>query len=234
LKITAIHSAQLTHVKDYESMSKPHMSFEDPFHWVTRAIRKVHSWWLSWTYPFASVGHHFSAHPSCDLRRPVASYIKMGDYVLIERNVRLDVPLVPKHDGLAILIDDRCVLGQRVTILAINRIHIERNTIFAASALVTDHNHEFTDVNIPIAQQGGTQGGTVHIEEGCWIGFGAAIICSQGDLVIGKNSVIGANSLVTRSVPPYSVVTGNPARVVKHFDPATGKWMLGSPSQKTR
>lgn len=209
-------------------MKKPHMSSEDPFHWVARAVRKIHSLWLAWTYPFDAIGHTFSAHPSCDLRRTVASYMRIGNRVLIERNVRLDVPLVPVKDEVAIVIDDGAVLGQRVTILAINRIHIERNTIFAASVLVTDHNHSFDDVNLPISQQGGTKGGTVRIEEGCWIGFGVAIIASEGDLVIGKNSVIGANSLVTRSVPPYSVVTGNPARVVKHFDLAQGKWLLGS------
>ena len=209
-------------------MKKPHLSFEDPLHWISRAIRKLHSYWLAWTYPFDSVGQHFSAHPSCDLRRPVASYMRIGNNVLLEKDVRLHVPLNPVKEELAILIDDGCVLGQRVTILAINRIHIERNTIFAASVLVTDHNHAFEDVTRPIAQQGGTKGGTVRIEEGCWIGFGAAIVSSEGDLVIGRNSVIGANSLVTRSIPPHSVVTGNPARVVKHFDTSTGTWVLGS------
>jgi acetyltransferase-like isoleucine patch superfamily enzyme len=91
-----------------------------------------------------------------------------------------------------------------------------------------DHNHAFEDVNVPIKDQGITPGGTITIEEGCWIGFGAAIVCGKGDLVIGKHSVIGANAVVTRSIPENSVVTGNPARVVKQFDPAKGEWVLGS------
>jgi acetyltransferase-like isoleucine patch superfamily enzyme len=204
------------------------MSFEDPFYWIARAIRKVHSLWLTWTYPFASIGHHFSAHPSCDIRRAVSGYMKIGNSVLLERNVRLDVPLVPTRNELVILIGDGCVFGQRATILAINRVQIEQNSIFAPSVLITDHNHEFEDVTLPIRDQGGTKGGTVRIEEGCWVGFGSAIVCSQGELVIGRNSVVGANSLVTRSIPPYSVVTGNPARVVKHFDSERGEWVLGS------
>jgi len=91
-----------------------------------------------------------------------------------------------------------------------------------------DHNHAFEDVNIPIAGQGVTPGGTIRIEEGCWIGFGVAIVCGKGELVIGKNSVIGANAVVTRSIPPNSVATGNPARVVKHFDFSRNEWVLGA------
>ena len=207
------------------------MHSESLFYWVSRTIRKLNSLRLATTYPFASIGKRFSAHPTCDLRRSVAGYMKIGNGVLFERNVRLDVPLVPKKDELVIIIGDGCVFGQRTTILSINRVEIEKNSIFAGSTLITDHNHAFEDVAIPIRDQGGTEGGTVRIEEGCWIGFGAAIVSSQGELVIGRNSVVGANSLVTRSIPPYSVVTGNPARVVKHFDTTKGEWVLGSGPQ---
>jgi acetyltransferase-like isoleucine patch superfamily enzyme len=207
------------------------MYSEGPFYWVSRIVRKLHSLWLTWTYPFASIGKRFSAHPSCDLRRAIAGYIKIGNGVLLERNARLEIPLVPTKDELVIIIGDACVFGQRTTILSINRVEIEKSSIFAASVLITDHNHAFEDVTIPIRDQGGTEGGTVRIEEGCWIGFGAVIVSSQGELVIGRNSVVGANSLVTRSIPPYSVVTGNPARVVKHFDTTKGEWVLGSGPQ---
>jgi acetyltransferase-like isoleucine patch superfamily enzyme len=113
-------------------------------------------------------------------------------------------------------------------ISGINRIHFERNVVFAPQVLVMDHNHAFEDVNVPIKYQGITRGGTIRIEEGCWIGYGAAIVCGKGELVIGKHSVVGANSVVSRSIPPNSVVTGNPARVVKQFDAATGGWVMGS------
>jgi acetyltransferase-like isoleucine patch superfamily enzyme len=113
-------------------------------------------------------------------------------------------------------------------ISAKNLIHIGRDVVFGPSVLIMDHNHAFEDITIPIAVQGITEGGTIRIEEGCWIGIGAAIVCSQGELVIGRNSVIGANSVITRSVAPCSVVTGNPGRTVKQFDPSRGEWMLGS------
>jgi acetyltransferase-like isoleucine patch superfamily enzyme len=210
-------------------MSKSNLkSFEDPVRVFLDAVRKLHSLWLSWTYPFASVGHHFSVHYSCNLSRTVARYISIGNTVLIERDCRVDVPMVPKDFGPTILIEDGCRIGQSGTILAINRIHIGRDVIFGQSVLVMDHNHAFEDVSIPIAYQGTTKGGTIRIEEGCWIGFGAAIVCNEGELVIGRNSVVGVNCVVTRSIPPYSVVSGNPARIVKQFDPSKGRWVLGS------
>jgi acetyltransferase-like isoleucine patch superfamily enzyme len=195
-----------------------------------RLVNKLHSLWMAWTYSFISVGRNFSAHYSCDLRRPTASRVKIGDSVILERDSWLNIPTIPASMDPVILIGDHCRLGRRCVISAKNRIDIERNVIFGPSALVMDHNHSFEDVTAPISQQGVTPGGTIRIEEGSWIGYGAAVICNQGELVIGRNSVIGANSVLTRSVPPNSVVTGNPARVVKQFDHAKGQWVLGSSS----
>jgi acetyltransferase-like isoleucine patch superfamily enzyme len=73
-----------------------------------------------------------------------------------------------------------------------------------------------------------TPGGTIRIEEGCWIGYGAAVVCSRDEVVIGRGSVIGANSVITRSVPAYSVVVGNPGRIVKQYDPISKNWEIGA------
>ncbi|HTZ73042.1 MAG TPA: acyltransferase [Candidatus Aquilonibacter sp.] len=208
-------------------------TFEDPIFLIPRTIRKLNSLWLRWTYPFVSIGSRVSVHPTCDLRRAIAPYIRLGGRILLEKNVRVDVVVTPRNSDPVIIIEDGCVLGQRVTILGINRIHIEPNVIFGPSVLVTDHNHAFEDVTVPISQQGAA-GGTVRIEEGCWIGFGTAIVASQGELVIGRNSVIGVNSVVTRSIPPYSVVAGNPARVVKQYDVEKKQWVIGSSGATTR
>lgn len=210
-----------------QKMNKPDPS-EDPLLLLSRIFNKLHSLWLVWTYPFASVGTDFWAHHTCDVRRPIARHIKIGNSVWIARDAWLNIPFIPNNSEPVILLDDGSKIGRRCMISAKNRVHIGRNTALSPSVLIMDHNHAFEDVTVGIEEQGITEGGTIRIEEGCWIGYGAAILCGQGELVIGRNSVVGANSVVSRSIPPYSVVAGNPARVVKQFDPAKGKWVLGS------
>lgn len=204
------------------------VSFARPLPWTTRIANLLHRLWVVSTYPFISVGKNFGIHPTCDLRRPTAAGIKIGNSVWLDQDVWINIPIIPKTTEPIIQFDDGCKIGRRCVISAKNKIHFEKNVIFAPSVLVMDHNHSFQDVTLPISEQGVTEGGTIRIEEGCWIGFGAAIVCTHGDLTIGKNSVIGANSVLTKSVPPYSVVTGNPGRVVKRFDPTKGSWVLGS------
>jgi len=206
----------------------------DPAVLFPRALSKLHSIWLSYTYPFHSLGKNFYAHYSADIRRPVTPHIKIGDDVFLDRDVWLNIPYVPENTDPVIILEDECKIGRRAMISAKNRIHVGRQTAFAPNVLLMDHNHAFEDVTIAIGWQGITQGGTIRIEEGCLLGYGVAVVCSKGELVIGKNSVIGANSVVTRSIPPYSVVSGNPGRVVKQFDPSKGQWLIGMSGVATK
>jgi abequosyltransferase len=202
-------------------------SSEDPLSWISRVVNKLRSLWLASTYPFASVGKRLSVHYSCELSRSIANFIKIGDSVTIGRDAWLNIPDTSASEEPKLVLEDGCVIGRRCVLSAQNQIYIGRDVVFGPQVLVMDHNHEFEDVNVAIALQGTTDGGKIRIEQGCWIGFGAAIVSGKGELIIGKNSVVGANSVVTRSVPPHSIVTGNPARIVKQFDPAKGKWGLG-------
>jgi|SRR5579872_343026 len=204
---------------------------DDPFALAARIINKIHSQWLIWTYPFHSVGLKFWAHSSCELSRSVAPYIKIGDRVSMDRDVYLNIPCIPKAEEPVIVLEEGCQIGRRCLISARNRVQLGKNTIFGPSVLVMDHDYAVDELVNSINDQKPKEGGTIRIEEGCWIGFGAAIVCNKDSITIGKNSVIGANAVVTKSVPPFSVVTGNPGRVIKQFDPVTHEWVLGSVSR---
>jgi acetyltransferase-like isoleucine patch superfamily enzyme len=110
-------------------------------------------------------------------------------------------------------------------ISAKNQIVLEEEVLFAPNVLIMDHNHEFADVTRAISAQGVTEGGRIRIEKNCWLGYGAVVVCGSGQLTVGRNSIIGANAVVTRSVPPYSIMAGNPAKLIKTYDPATGNWV---------
>ena len=68
-------------------------------------------------------------------------------------------------------------------------------------------------MDVPIKYQGSTEEKKVIIEDGCWIGHGVFILPG---VTVGKGSVCGARSVITKDVPPFSVVGGNPAKVLKY------------------
>jgi acetyltransferase-like isoleucine patch superfamily enzyme len=203
-----------------------HLSLEDPFQLFTRGLTKLYSIWVSLTFPFVSRGRGLSIHYTASLKRATAQSIRLGSSVLIGKDVWLNVPVPPQETAEPVIsIGDHCCIGHRSQVSGKNCIHLERDVILSPSVLVMDHSHAYEDVTVPISQQGVTKGGRIRIGQGSWIGFGAAIICTKGELTLGRNCVVGANSVVTHSFPSYSVVAGNPAKLLKYFDPLTQAWV---------
>jgi acetyltransferase-like isoleucine patch superfamily enzyme len=201
------------------------MPSDDVFLWLGHYLTVANGLWMRWTYPFPRFGRGVSIHHSCDIRRNVASMTEIGDHVYVAPDTWLNVPQVVPGSAAAIVIANGCRIGRRCMISAKNSVRLEEDVMLGPAVLITDHSHEFANVEMPVHAQGLTDGGTVVIERNCWLGYGAAIVCTSGKLVVGRNSVVGANSVVTRSVPPFSVVAGNPAVVVKRFDTATDSWI---------
>jgi acetyltransferase-like isoleucine patch superfamily enzyme len=189
-------------------------------------LTKLYSIWVSLTYPFASIGRNLSVHYTCRLQRPVAAAVKLGDSVFIGKDAWLNVSDLTKGK-VVLVIDDNCKIGPRCQISGKNQIHIERDVIVSASALIMDHGHAYEDPTRPVIEQGITEGGRIRIGEGSFIGHGAAIVCARGELVLGRNCVVAANALVTSSCPPYSVIIGNPGGVIRRFDPVKKAWIIG-------
>jgi acetyltransferase-like isoleucine patch superfamily enzyme len=200
--------------------------FEDPLFHLARVVTGLYSWWIEATYPFASLGKDLVVYFPFRLSRRSAHQMKLGSKVIIGKESWLNIAN-DSSDDLKIVIEDGCSIGARGIISAKNSIHIERDVIMATSVLIQDHHHAYEDVTRPISRQGLTEGGSIRIEQGCWIGQGAAIVCNEGELVIGRNCVVGANALVTRSFPPNCVIVGNPGRLARQFNQAKGSWVGG-------
>jgi acetyltransferase-like isoleucine patch superfamily enzyme len=181
--------------------------------------------WLKRTYPFDGFGRRVSIHYSCEIRRFYAHKIRIEDSVILDPDVWLNVPIIPGGSEPAIVIGRGSSVGRRSVISARNQIRLQENVLVAPGVFITDHNHEYSDVNAPIVEQGVTLGGRIIIEQNCWLGYCSMIIAAKNDLVVGRNSVIGAHSIVTQSCPPYSVMVGNPAEAVKRFDTVSGNWL---------
>lgn len=120
--------------------------------------------------------------------------------------------------GLSIACPDTIFIGKDVSI---NRfvtiaachggsIRIGNNCLIGPYVLIRSADHRFDDATRPIREQGHNPG-TIIIEDDCWIGGHVTV---TRNVRIGKGCIIGANSVVTRDIPEYSIAAGNPARVI--------------------
>jgi acetyltransferase-like isoleucine patch superfamily enzyme len=204
-----------------------HRPFEDPLSVVSKGLTKLHSLWVSRTYPFASIGRDVSFHFTTKVSRQRATRISLGNSVKLLDHVWLNVASGDPLGEPTIVIDDGCSIGYSTIVSGRNRVHLERDILIGQQVLIQDHSHAYEDIDVPIIKQGITEGGTIRIGEGSWIGRGAAIICSRGELTIGRHCIVSANSVVMRSMPDYSVAFGMPATVIRQYDPEMRTWRMG-------
>lgn len=137
--------------------------------------------------------------------------LRLGEQVFFEPDV-----WITAGPGATIEIGAGTFLNRGVMVSAMDRVTIGAHCMFANGCMITDANHRYDDLQQPIPWQGFTSKGPTLIGDNVWAG--ANVVITSG-VTIGERSVIGAGSVVTRDIPPFSVVAGMPARVIRRYGP---------------
>jgi acetyltransferase-like isoleucine patch superfamily enzyme len=170
---------------------------------------------------FGHYGRNVYLFPGVNIVRP--RYISIGDNVTIGRGT--DIYVHPTHSDwkdYMIRIGNNVHIGSHNIIGARKSIVLEDNILIGPHVMIGDHSHHYENIDIPIRLQEVTEGGPVRIERDGWIGANVFIL---PNVTIGRHSVVGANSVVNRDIPPYSVAVGAPARVIKQYDFELKQWV---------
>jgi acetyltransferase-like isoleucine patch superfamily enzyme len=139
--------------------------------------------------------------------------IEIGDEAFIMHNAELHVFNFRDLPHAFIRVGRRTFVGESVIVRGQGGVEIGDDVLIAPRAQILAINHNYADVSRPIIDQGITGRGIV-VEDGSWIGAGAIVL---DGVRVGRGAVVGANAVVTRDVPPHTVVVGSPARVVKRL-----------------
>jgi acetyltransferase-like isoleucine patch superfamily enzyme len=145
-------------------------------------------------------------------------HISIGANVFVGPNSWIEVFGDPEVTSPVIEIGSGTEIVGFCTINAVCRIVIEDDVLIARYVYIADHSHEYHDPNVPIIRQGIRKIAPVRIRRGVWLGQGA-VICPG--VTIGRNSVVGANSVVISDVPDHCVVSGVPATVIRRINNIT-------------
>jgi len=150
--------------------------------------------------------------------------IEIGDNVLIHPHAMFSV--VEEHNGRRhdpqLRIGSRTVIGHSAWFSCVGEIEVGDDVLAAHNVVIADSYHEYEDPDTPIVRQPMAQPKGVRVGAGSIVGPNVAILAG---VQIGERSYIAANAVVTRSVPPNSVVVGNPAQVVRQWDPQKRSWV---------
>ena len=115
----------------------------------------------------------------------------------------------------------QCVLGFNNHIAVVREVVIEDDVLTANNVYISDNFHDYRNIDVPIIKQPIRFKGAVRIGQGTWLGENSCVI----GVTIGRNCVIGANTVVTHDVPDYSVVVGAPGRVIRQYDHQQKCWV---------
>lgn len=180
------------------------------------AVTLIYSGYIS--SKFKSCGNNFLIFPTTlDIRG--GKYISLGNDVTIGRGVQIlandNFPPTGQNFKPKISVGNNCSIGDYSHVTAINEIRIGNNVRMGKNILITDNAHGSSNYRLlstPPNHRPLISKGPVIIEDNVWIGEKS---CIMPGVHIGTGAIIGASAVVTKDVPPFAVVGGNPARIIK-------------------
>lgn len=170
-------------------------------------------------FRFGAFGYRSSVKNVIRIEKPknifIGKNVSIGKYAWLAAN-----PLTG-HQDCKLKIGDNTYIGNSAHIYCTKSITIENSVLIADKVYISDNQHGYKNVDQPIINQPIVQLNDVVIKEGCWIGEN---VCISGASV-GKNSVVGANSVVTKDIPDYCIAVGSPARIIKRYSFEKNAWL---------
>ncbi len=149
-------------------------------------------------------------------------HIHIGAHTLIGPHVSLSVgdggPVKPIEHDVVIRIGERCNIGRGSHIVGHESIEIGDDVTTGPYVYITDQNHVYADVNVPIADQWPEESPVV-IGKGCWLGVGVIVLRARASATTSR---VAGGSIVRGTLPDRCVAAGAPAKVVREYK--DGAW----------
>lgn len=194
----------------------------DVYRWFKARHKEVRSFWIMSRFKSCHNSVRFGKIASLT----GAQYITIGEYSGFDDNLHLMAwdKFGKQSFSPNITIGSHCNFGAYNHITCSNRIVIGNGTLTGKWVTITDNNHGAYNLNNPMdisewrnlspAFRTVTSKGAIIIGNNVWIGDKATIL---GGVTIGEGAIVAANSVVTKDVPPYCIVGGNPAKILKRL-----------------
>lgn len=159
-----------------------------------------------------AMGRNFVAETGCEIQGLSKSGVHFGDNVTVGSYAMIRPSgYYGREIGEGLKIGDRSNIGPYCYLGASGGISIGNDVLMGPRVSLFAENHNFEHTDVSIRQQGCTRQ-AIAIEDDCWLASGSIVLAG---VTIGTGSVVGAGAVVTKDVPPHSIVGGNPARVIR-------------------
>jgi acetyltransferase-like isoleucine patch superfamily enzyme len=158
------------------------------------------------------IGKNFLIGPGYSIWKCNLQNVVIGDNVQIGSRAWIQTVALPNSPKPIIDVGDNTSIGRNVTISAAKKIVIGKGCLISYNVSILDHNHAFENIDLSPRLQGIDEPEEIEIGDDCFLGAHSFVL--KG-VVLGKHCVVGANSVVTSSFPPFSVIAGSPAKKVR-------------------